>query len=106
MNEVFFVDLDGKIISDDAISSHIGLAKKIVAANEELKIAFQNSDYTQEDLFLIQEIGYAEGCNELYNQFLLINREKSTKKQKDVLYGLVQEGYKYYFADEERAKVL
>ncbi len=104
MNEVFFVDLDGNILDDDNISSHIGLAKKIVGSNIRLLKEFQNSNYKREDMFLIMEKGYCAASNEYNNRFLLINKEKSTKKQKEVLYRFVQDGYSFYFTDDEEEK--
>jgi len=101
MEEVFFIDLNGNIISDDHISSHIGLSKKIVQNDEYLKEKFIESGYDKEDIFLLEYIGYTLGSGMPYNRFLIINKEKTTKKQKETQFRFVQEGYAFHFTDEE-----
>ena len=101
MNEVFFIDLDGNVIESNEHQSHIGLAKYIVENNSELFSEYKKSGYDREDLFLLEYIGYTLGCNTVYDRFLVINREKTTKVQKSTQFGFVQEGFKYFFSDDE-----
>ena len=101
MDRVFLIDLNGNIIEDPAISSHVGLAIKIINEDKELKEKFIASGYENHELFLVEQIGYTLGSSSKYDQFLIINKEKATKAQKQTAYRFVQEGYSFCFCNEK-----
>ncbi len=105
MEEVFFIDLDGKVIESDTIASHIGLAKDIVEKDENLKQEFIESGYYKEDIFLTNYKGYILGSGMPYNRFILVNKEKTTPAQKKTALIYLEEGYRPYFTDDEKEKV-
>ncbi len=100
---ISFVDLDGKIWEDPKISSHVGLIDtKIFVERPELKEQFEASGYEQKDSFFREELGWAQVSATLGERFMIVNRDKSTKVQKTVLwenYG--QYGYKVHYSQEE-----
>ena len=53
MEEVIFIDPNGNIIQDKEICSHIGLAKKLIDENKELKERYINDGSPKADLYLI-----------------------------------------------------
>lgn len=56
--DVYLIDGDGKRFSEEAISSHIGLAYAILSENEELRQEFLESSKTNLLDFLLTEKGY------------------------------------------------
>ncbi len=104
MDEVFFIDSNGKVLEDEHIESHIGLAKKIVDESEELKKEFIENGYEKEDLFLVDYKGYILGSGTNYNKFIIVNKEKTTSSQKKTALTYIEEGYHPYFTDEEIVK--
>ena len=99
MDKIFFIDLAGQIIENPEIASHIGLAIDIINKNDELKQQFSVSGYDKQDLFLVENVGYTLGSATEYDKFLIINKEKATKAQKQTAFRFVQEGYSYYFSN-------
>ncbi len=104
MERIFFIDLDGNIIENEEYGSHIGLAMYIIDNNENLKQAFMNSGNKKQDLFLVNDIGYILGSSSEYNRFLILNKEKTTTKQKQIAITFIRDGYEYYFSDDEKTK--
>ena len=101
MDRVFFIDLDGNIIENEQYASHIGLAIYILENNERLNKIYKSSGYNQQDLFLINHVGYIEGYSNDYQQLLIINKDKATKAQKETAFKFVQSGYSYQFSNDD-----
>ena len=101
MDRIFFIDLNGQVIENPAYESHIGLAIDILSKNEELQKAYKESGYDNQELFLVEQAGYTLGSASKYDKFLLINREKATKEQKQTAYMFVQQGYDFCFSKEK-----
>lgn len=102
MEEVIFIDLKGNIIQYDEICSHIGLATKLVSENQELSKAFKESGYKRADLFLINYIGYISvSVDPIYGISLVVNNNKITDIQREILFNYGRAGAKITFLDKD-----
>ncbi len=90
---VSFIDIDGNEISSEDISSHIGLARKIVDENLELKNEFEKSGKDAMN-FLILDKGYiARGTIGNYYRNISYASDKISEKQKKIIVYYKEEGY-------------
>lgn len=102
MEEVIFIDLEGNIIQYNEICSHVGLASKIIAENEELKEKFTNSDCKRTDLFLINEVGYISvSVDPVFGISLIANNDKITDIQRKIMMNYGIAGAKITLLDQD-----
>lgn len=95
MEEVFFIDSEGRKISKEKISSHIGLANAILNENEHLKESFQKSGKQDPVDFLLYDVGYAKFTQQSYYRKCVCYSPKISLAQKRVIaYYCYEEGYK------------
>lgn len=80
--ELFLIDKEGKRISSDTISSHIGLAYLIMDKNEELKKEFEKTGKQNPLEFLLGDKGYIT-VSEIGNYYkeVVYDSKLSTEKQ-------------------------
>ena len=97
----FFIDLDGNVIENGKIESHIGLAIFIVDNDEKLKKEFEESGYYKQDLFLIEQVGYVLGYQKEYEKQLMVNKKIFTPEQKKTAFEFYDMGYDIDYYDNE-----
>ncbi len=90
---VFFIDSDGKIISDDEIGYHEELAKKVLENNENLNSKYLKSGLNNKTLFLIVMEKYFAGSNtDRYREISYLS--PIVEERKGLLAYYYEEGYK------------
>lgn len=96
MEDIYFIDNDGNKVYSDTIKSHIGLAKMIIENNKEMQLEIQNSNVQDIVDFIVQNKGYMK-VSDLgrFYKVVTFSSKRLTKKQKDILYFLAEEGYKF-----------
>ena len=102
MEEVIFIDPNGNIIQDKEICSHIGLAKKLIDENEELKERYINDGSPKADLYLIVYEGYLSvSVDPIYGMNLTVNTEKISDTQREIVNNYLISGAKISVVDKE-----
>ena len=93
MEEVFFIDREGNKLSVDEISSHIGLANKIVQSSDTLKKEFEKSGKVDPIDFLISNKGYMKLTNQGFYRRCVYSSSKVSERQRDFIAYFCEEGY-------------
>ena len=94
IDEAFFIDENGNKISSEEISSHIGLALRILEENEELKKEFEKSGKANPVEFLISNKGYMAGGTMGVYKSITYKSSSITDKQRRLLGYYYEEGYR------------
>ena len=81
--DVFLIDNEGKRISSDTISSHIGLALKVMEQRLELKEEFEKSNRRNPLEFLLGDKGYMTISEMGTYRKIVYDSELSSEKQKN-----------------------
>ena len=102
--DVFFIDYDGNRISLDDISSHIGLAVKIIESNATLKEEFKNSEKQDPVDFLISDKGYMKLTEQRWYKKCIYMGTKLSNRQKELCRYFEEEGYE--LEDQYRLKLM
>lgn len=93
IEDVFFIDKDGNKISDEHISSHIGLAYTMIEKDEELKKEFENSGERNPLIYLIINKGYMTFSEMGSYRKVVCNSRIMTEKQKDMMEAYKRSGF-------------
>ena len=102
MEEVIFIDPKGNIIQHKEICSHVGLAKKLIDENEELKAIYIEEGSPRADFFLIVYAGYLSvSVDPIYGMNLTVNVERITDVQKEIVNNYLISGAKISLVDKE-----
>ena len=104
MEDIFFVDKNGKKIFSEEISSHIALGNLVIQKDEQLKKEYEESGKRDVVDFLISDKGYLKVTNIDYYYSLVFSASKISKKQKEVVrrYGIA--GYRLDDLDKKKQK--
>lgn len=95
MDEVWFVDADGRSICNEDISSHIGLATQLLSEDEELRKEYEEGKEKNVIDFFIKEKGYLKVANiGEYYKVVVFFSPKLSEKQKSEIYRYLVQGYK------------
>ena len=86
MEGAFFMDSNGNMISCDTISSHIGLANKLLEEDEQLREEFKNSKRKDIIDFLILDKGYVKVSNIGYYRNIVYHSGKISQRQRELVY--------------------
>lgn len=106
MEAVFLIDKQGRRISSENISSHIGLANLIIEKDEELKKEFERSGKYNPVEFLIEDKGWmAISDDNFYNREVTYDSEFISEEQKRWMQYYHEEGYHFTDFAMERRKL-
>lgn len=93
IDDIFFVDKEGKRIYSEDVASHGALAEIILQKNEELRKEFEQSKRSNPVDFLIYQKGYLKISNQGYYHKIVFTSLNISDKQRRIIMGFKQEGY-------------
>ena len=102
--EAFFVDKEGKKISMDKISSHIGLAIEIMKNDAKLYEEFKKSRKRDPVDFLISDKGYIKITKQGYYRKCIYSSSKISEIQKYICLHYIEQGYSV--EDQDRLNMM
>lgn len=104
--EIFLIDEEGRKISSDSISSHIGLEMLVIENDKKLKEEFKNSSMDSELVFLLEDKGYmAVSQINTYYKKLTCDTRKLSEKQLEIEKKYCQKGFEINDLAIEKDKI-
>lgn len=88
-----FIDKNGNEIFDEEISSHIGLAMKLLENNEKLRKEYEQSGKKDPIDFLIIDKGLLKLTKQAYYRKCVYHSKKISDRQRQMIQYYHEEGY-------------
>ena len=104
MEEVFFINKEGKRFYCENISSHIGLANLMIKQDEKLAERFKKSRKGNPVEFLLENEGCIAGSDGIDNK-ITYDSELISEGQKRWIQYYIEEGYGHYDLAMERKRL-
>ena len=106
----YYIDPECKTIEFEGISSHVGIARKIIEETPGLKDAFEKSKIKYPTDFLIEQKGYIQVTDDTGNGFykrkFIFSASKMTPKQKRIVMQLIDDGFSYENRDAQSQDIV